>query len=799
MISRTRLLITAALLCHLLLAPPLVTSQLLSPTAAQGQEVTIKALEQEKQGPVFTLRGQVEIHYRDLILYADEASYSSDSGDVTLDGHVVLDGGPNDEHIQATHAEYNLRSQTGKLQDVIGTIGVHPRTRQLLLTSPTPFAFTGKLVEKTGPEHYVVHDGSVTSCELPHPKWRFSAHRVTMELGRNAVLYNSTFRLFGVPVLFLPFATHPLQPLPRQSGFLIPHIGTSNIKGKTIGESFYWAINRSMDATLGAEFFSRRGWAQHGEFRARPSETSYADLTYFGVVDRGIGSPPVGQGGQDVRLKSEGRFGHNFRGVANIEYLSSFVFRLAFNEVFAQAVNSEVKSQAFLSNTTHGFSYNALAQRYQNFESTNKGDVITIVHVPTVNLSSVERRLGRSPLFWSFDSQAEGLSRSEPSFRTGRLLGRFDFSPSLSLPLLFHGWSLRPEVGVRDTFYTQQLAPSNGVGVAADNPINRRAAEFSFELRPPALERVFQGSLFGSRIKHVVEPRIIYRRVTGVNNFANILRFDERDILSDTNEVEYSLVNRVYAKPSSALETQDCGVRQEPGGAGSGTPPWEEEDGSVISRPCAAGTPARELFSWELAQKYFLDPNFGGALVDGRRNVLTTTADFTAIAFLTSPRHLSPLLSRLRVGPTSRIDASWDLDYDFKGGRINASTATLSYRVGQVTFAGSDAYLQSPGEVLVSNNIPTPAKFHQFRLMTAYGSPTKAGWSGAAAVGFDVNVGFLQYSAVQTTYNWDCCGFSVEFRRFALGSVRNENQYRFTLSLANLGTFGNIRRQERLY
>jgi LPS-assembly protein len=40
---------------------------------------------------------------------------------------------------------------------------------------------------------------------------------------------------------------------------------------------------------------------------------------------------------------------------------------------------------------------------------------------------------------------------------------------------------------------------------------------------------------------------------------------------------------------------------------------------------------------------------------------------------------------------------------------------------------------------------------------------------------------------------------SVEYRRFALGAVRNENIYRFSFTLANVGTFGNLRRQERLY
>ncbi len=84
-------------------------------------------------------------------------------------------------------------------------------------------------------------------------------------------------------------------------------------------------------------------------------------------------------------------------------------------------------------------------------------------------------------------------------------------------------------------------------------------------------------------------------------------------------------------------------------------------------------------------------------------------------------------------------------------------------------------------------------------MLLGYGYPTKRGFSGAANLGFDANLGFLQYSAVQTAYNWDCCGLSVEYRRFALGSVRNENQFRFNFALANIGSFGNLRRQEKLF
>src|SRR5215469_10029519 len=117
MISRTRFLITAALVCHLLLAPKLVTSQLRStvtgksdtnssnplpsePSSVQRTEdVRIQAIEQEKDGPVYKLRGHVEVHYGTYALYADEMTYNSDTGDATGEGHLVLDGGPNDEHI----------------------------------------------------------------------------------------------------------------------------------------------------------------------------------------------------------------------------------------------------------------------------------------------------------------------------------------------------------------------------------------------------------------------------------------------------------------------------------------------------------------------------------------------------------------------------------------------------------------------------------------------------------------------------------------------------------------------------
>jgi len=795
---RKQLVTTAAVLCHLFAAVPLVTSQLpplaqraemraqgapagespastsssqlpVTNLSQQGEPVTIRAREQEKKGEVYTLRGEVEIEFRDLVVRGDEISYDAATGVVTATGHLVLDGGPHDEHIEASRGTVNLRNRTGRFYDVVGTTGARFRGRSVTLTSSNPFAFSGKMVEKVSEDRYVIHSGTVTSCELPNPKWAFTAQKVVVDVGGTAKIYHSAFRVKGVPVVYLPFAAHPVERLARQSGFLIPTVGASSRKGTIIGDSVYFTLGRSADLQVGAEYYSSRGWAQSAEFRARPSEDSYINVKYFGVLDRGLtvatatGFTRVDQGGQNATLNAEGRLPWDFRGVVSAEYLSSFVFRLAFTEAYSQTVNSEVKSKAFASKTRDGFSFNLFGSRYQNFQSTLRGDFISILHVPSFDFGSVDRQVGRSRVFWSFAAAAEGVSRREPGFTTADVVGRFDLYPRGALAVTWRGWSFRPEVGLRNTFYTQRRILVGPFQAVSDDNVNRRSLEAALEIRPPVLGRIFRRTVFGHKVKHTIEPRFIYRIASGIDNFQDILRFDARDILSDTNEIEYALVHRLYAKRA-------------------------DEDGM-----------AREVLSWEVAQKHFINDDFGGALVPGRRNVLTTTADFAGIAFLTEPRRFSPVVSKIRARASANTDFQWELDYDPQKGRINASTVLANYRFGDFFLGGSHAYLRVPGEIFSTTPLVGPDRFSQLRALIGYGHPNKRGLSAAANIGFDSNFEFLQYGAFQWNYNWDCCGIAMEFRRLALGPVRNENQYRFSFSLANVASFGNMKRQERLF
>src|SRR5208282_1881254 len=114
------------------------------------------------------------------------------------------------------------------------------------------------------------------------------------------------------------------------------------------------------------------------------------------------------------------------------------------------------------------------------------------------------------------------------------------------------------ELTLRETFYTEEGNAVNS-SVAVNDVLARKALEASVELRPPAVARIFDRPWLGRKWKHVIESRVRYNYVTGINNFSDILRFDATDVLTNTNEVEYSVVNRIYAKRVDP-NAKDCDV-----------------------------------------------------------------------------------------------------------------------------------------------------------------------------------------------------------------------------------------------
>jgi LPS-assembly protein len=796
-----------------LLAPLALTSQLptiSSPSATAAplpsQEVTIKALQQEKQGDVYKLDGDVEISFQSYVMRAEHVTYNDSTGAVEATGRVVFDGGLHDAHLTAGHANYNIKSETGTFYDVAGTFGAVMRGQTVVLTSSNPFVIAGRVVHKVGLNRYIVLHGSITSCAEQVPTWTFNAEKIDLVAGEDAKLYHSSFRLLKLPIFYFPYTKAPASAMARTSGFLLPEVGESSTKGFILGDSAYWAINRSSDIMAGVEYLSKRGWSETVQIRAKPAENSSLELHYFGVQDRGAPVTGQDQGGDEVRLVGDTSRDH-WRAAASIDYLSSFLFRQAFSETYSQAVDSEVRSVAYISHNLAGFSLNASAGRYQNFYQdplTNSySDQVKIFHLPTVEVNGLEQWIRSSPFLWSLDTSAGGLQRSEPGFVTANLVGRLDVRPVIAMPLHWEGWNLRPQIAVHDTLYTQQVTASatNALGVANGNELNRRDLEASIELRPPVLEKVFDKELFGRHIKHVIEPILTYRYTTGVDHFQNVIRFDQTDILSDTSEFEYDVIQRIYGRRRSTHHEPGCEAAAPlPAGHPEKLPPAYIPGVSVVRPRCEdESKTTRELLSWEVKQKFYLNQNFGGALVPGRRNVFTNTDDLTGIAFLDSPRTSSPVISKLRIETSANTDVQWQLDYDPVRGRINSSATFAEYRFGEYFVGLSHSFFHVPPDSVTETFSNTPLVFNQFRYLLGYGHPNKRGFSGGFSMSYDENIDFLQYAAAQSSYNWDCCGISLEYRHIDVPGVNVENQYRFSFSLSNIGTFGNMKRQEKLY
>jgi LPS-assembly protein len=759
------------------------------PAAAAGVPVEWEAQNQSRVGDTWTLTGDVVVHYRDYILRADKIVYHQSTTELEADGNLQLAGGVNDVRIYASRGDMRLNMHTARFYNVHGSQGVRTFGRTAVYSTTNPLLFTGRVLLETGEGHYRIIDGTMTNCHLPRPDWQILSRSIKLENG-TASTSSAYFKILGVPILYLPYLRHPLEETGRQSGLLIPVFGMgSSIRGYTFGEQAYWVISRNMDMTAGTEYYSKRGWAPNGDFRYKGLGLDHLIVRWNALIDRGVekavpatatqaaSTQLVNQGGVDITAQGRKDLTAETRLVGNVDYLSNYVYRLVFNDDYSQAVNSEVQSSVSLTHAHRGLVPSISLDRFQTFASSSNGNEAKILHLPNLRFDVLDRPLGTTSLYWGLGSSLDYLSRSEHGSEGGhgfhaRNVVRGDFYPHLSLPLSAGGWSVLPEAAVRETAYSISQTPdltgaNGGTPKISHDPLNRTDFEASVQFRPPAMEREFALPGWNRVLRHVIEPEFTYRYVTGIGTQAQkTLLIDTTDIATDTNEVGYSLTQRFYLRSTSS---QPC-----------------KADANAV---CPAQP--REWASWQIAQKLFIDPKFGGALISGRRNVFDSTLDLSAIAFLTSPRNLAPVISRLRFEAINNLRIQWDLDYDPKTGRLGADNLFAGYSWGRTTVGLTHALLNAVEE---NGGSASTIKSQILQPFLTVGKPSGAGFNLAANGGYDFVHGALQYAGVQAVYNWDCCGLNFGYRRFALGTDRNETQWLYGITLANFGSVGDIRR-----
>jgi LPS-assembly protein len=745
-----------------LFAGPAVLPQTKPPALAQagakgGTAELSSRGPQRRQGSVYIADDDVDIRYGEQRLRADHVEYNDDTSEALARGHVQFDY--QNQHLEGDQARYNVATGRGTFLNVQGDIKISRRPNPSLLVSQNPLHFEAQRIEKLGEDSYVIHQAWITVCDPERPKWQFYAPRARIRLGRKVALVHANFRFFRVPLVWVPYATAPAGPQLRQSGILLPALGNSTSKGFVFGDEFYWAPTSWMDTTVGAELLSRRGSAERARLRATPAENISLLYSYFGVIDR------RGQGGHEHHLQGQALLPHNWRLVADLNELSSLTFRLAFADNVGDAVNSEVRSSGFLTHNFQGFSFNVAGLSDRNFLSINPEQKVSLRSAPEARFSSVEQAPWPNlPVYFSWDSVVGAVHRQDTGFtaqpganpyfpiNTGDFVARTELAPQVTVPLHLGSWlNLTTSAAFRTTRYGASL---DSVGMLTNQPVTRNDGEFALDLRPPALHRYFYADSSKIRYKHTIEPVIRYRYVTGINDFQRFVRFDADATLSNTNEVEYGLTQRLYRKQGD----------QQP----------------------------EELLSWRLVQKHYFDPTFGGAIVPGARNVLEPLYSVTPFAFALGPRNSSPIVSDLKVTPAGRYDAEQFLEYDPQLSKISAIGTLLKVKPYREFFA-TVAHFR-----LQADPILQPLS-HQVRALIGYGSETRKGFNITGGISYDITGSTLQNQLVQVSYNGSCCGLALEYRRIDFGLVRNDNQFRVAFIIANIGTFGNLRRRDRVF
>ncbi len=734
----------------------------------QGSTVTLRADTQGKKGSVYYARGHVVLTYQQMRVSADEATYNVATQEVVATGHVTYDDPT--AHLEADQLHYNVSTGKGWFLNGHGYLRPHLKPRHGVMQSESPFYVQAKIVQRLNELSYKIIDGRVTTCQCEQTGWSISTGHADVTVGDKVVARNNVFRFLRAPILYFPILVDSIAPRPRQSGFLLPNIGNSSQKGFTFGDGFYWAINRSADLTLGAEDYTRRGLAGSGEFRARPSADSSLVVNAFGVNDRGSpGAPQLAAPGESI--KAAGYADHlwgGFRGVVDAYYSSSLAFQETFATNFAQAVTSEARQTGFLTKNFNAYSINFYVSRYQNFLSTTGGSAnsITIRHTPSFSFSGMDKQVGHTPLYFSFDTSAGAVARSEPNFRTPNFSDRFNLHPELTLRLKpFLHFHVTPSGGVWLTRYGTSLKPDR-------SGLDRFLGDFSLDIRPPSFEKVFAHPHDGYLFKHVIEPDIKYQVVqaTDPQNILDIVRFDNLDTLAETNEIEYSLTNAIFVRK-------------------------DVPSGEPIPQ-------AHELVSLRLSQIYYFDPTFGGALQPGKDIVWQPTTALTGFAFAQG-RNLSPLVSVLKLAPSSNYDTELRADFSpYGGGVLNAGITSNVHR-GLMGLSLTDFFI-SRTETQLTPVLPTTPlsqipSYNLLRLVGTYGSMDHKGFSGAFGADYNFVQGIAQGVVGQIGYHFSCFAVNAEYRRFSLGPIRQENEFRIAISLANVGTFGNFRQTDRLY
>ena len=757
-------------------------------------QITVDAAKQTGSGPenarIVVYEGNVDVRIGTYRLQADKVTVYDAENRIVAEGSVVFDQADM-QRITGSRAEWNYRTKTGYF---INSTGFTNQTQD-----GTRVYFTADRVEKISLDTIVVTNAQVTACDEDVPKWSFHANKAKIKTGDRVRVYSPKLKIKDIPVFYLPYASVSIKPRDRASGFLTPTFGGSGAKGFRLSTAYYQTLGRSADFTFRSDVYTSRGLGIGGDLRTRANSRSFLNTGFYAVKDRIFGphedAAHPNQGGSSFYVEGVHYFKNGFTAAADVNITSNLAFRQVFSDNIQQAISPEETSQVFINKDHNEYSFNFLART----QVTSLTDArIRIRQLPSVSIDkrpTILSFLEKVALYYSFEGSADGVSRKETvedqvqfandvgghAIITPSIVQRLDFHPRFELPLNFAGWTVTASGAGRVTFYSNSLDPTTR-DVLSQN-VTRSYGEFELDVRPPAFAKDFHRREGGFWFRHLIEPYVIYRKLSGINNFDRIIRFDYIDAIADTNEIEFGVANRFFTQRSTE-NVNDASVREAPG----------------RERPILSSQPY-EALTITVRGKYFFDPFFGGALIPGQRNQFYPINTLSGFVYGGVPRRFSPINVDARYRPRRHLFADVRTDLDTHGGGMRSLSTTFGLSRTLIQVFQSFYYTRA------INLSPDLAKFADARglepgtLRGSQWSPSvflgnrARGLFGGASFFFDFQKrpGRGNSSLINSTITvgnaWDCCAVTAQFSTFNVG-LRKENRLVFSFRLNGIGTFG---------
>jgi LPS-assembly protein len=762
----------------------LATLMVATPRTASAQQTgTCKATKQWQLEQVekdhIKLTGQVEIDCGNESMSADQVEIFQDTNVMIATGNVVFTSGGS--RIAADRLEYNTRTRTGTFFNGFGTSTMHeskgprrptqtsqftqsaqygqrqqPGEKSMFGAEEADIYFYGEKISKVAQEKYRITHGGFTTCVQPTPRWQLTSGTVTLNLKHYAVLTNSLFRVKSVPVLYFPIFYYPINKENRGTGFLMPLYGSSTIKGHTLSNAFFWAINRSQDATILYDWFSKTGQGLGAEYRYVAAPGSDGQIRFYNLneheaeYDNGTGGVTTTPARESYQINGSlsQKISKTFRARGRVDYFSNISVQQTYSQNIFVATNHQRVMNGSVNGVIGTFSLNGSYDRSEYFYGTTQSTLRG--GTPRVTFQRADKPLFGSPIYFSMSGEAAHLlaERRTPTATIDQSLSRFDIFPRIRFP--FTKWqflTISTSAAFRETYWTERRDSKTGLNL--QDPINRDYYDLAVQITGPVFSRIFNhpGSGYAEKLKHSIEPFLNIERISPIDDFSKYVQLDGTDtIVGRSTRLSYGVANRFFRKA---------------GGGGR----------------------SQELLTASLGQSYYSDAN--AALYD--KNYQTANG--------TAPSHLSPISLLVRSTPTDQITAQFRAEYDTKYMAIRTMSADGTVNISDWFHTTAGWSQRRFIEDLPGFN--DPARLDHYLNSATTWRALKNRIGGIYNFNYDILHHRYLQRRMLTYYNSQCCGFAVEYQSFnfqglSTAPVTKDSRFNFTVTLAGIGTFSNL-------